>query len=669
MGISQYTIQTIRERADIEDVVSDFLTLKKKGGNLWACCPFHDEKTPSFSVAPAKGIYKCFGCGASGDSINFVMELEGLSYPEAIRYLGKKYGIDIEETDEDPAKVLVQKEKDGLMVTLNFGRTYFEENLWRAGEGKSVGLSYFKERGFTEDTIRKFQLGYSMSSWDGLLKAGKEKGFTEEQLEKAGLIITKEERSYDRFRSRVVFPIHNLAGKAIAFGARILTSDKNQPKYLNSPETEAYVKSKVLYGIHQAKNSIRRQDNCYLVEGYTDVISLHQAGVENVVASSGTSLTEDQIRLIGRFTKNVTVLFDGDAAGIKASLRGIDMILAGGMNVRVVAFPEGEDPDSYARKLGGESFQSYLEREAVDFITFKTSLYVKESEGDPVKRAETIKSIVGSVAKVPDTVKRAVYLKECARLLEIEEKVLLQEMNRLHREESIRQSKAATRARYAERSQTPPPAPPQGNYPPPEIMAEMEAGLVPPPEAQSMPAVREDRTLDRMVALQERESLRLLLNYGLNELEENYKLCDYILSELEGVKFTTPAYKEVLELFKKGLASGIVPEAKTMLGQTEDEEVRKAIVDVVSQKWQLSPNWMDRHQINVTQEPDNLRHSAYTGILRLKLRMVTKMVSESMTELRYITDEIKLVEQLRVIQALKKAENEIGKCLGVTLNR
>ncbi|MCX6193566.1 MAG: DNA primase [Cytophagales bacterium] len=355
MRIDPETVERIKQTAAVADVIGDYVTIKKKGANYWACCPFHGEKTPSFSISPAKGIYKCFGCGKAGDSVRFVMDMEGLGYGEALRHLAKKYGIDIQEEEMTDDQLVRQNERESLLIILEYAKEFFKKQLYETDEGKSIALPYFKERGFSDATLQSFDLGYSPEAWDAFLKSALKQGFTQEIIEKAGLVTQKNDdgKVYDRFRNRVIFPIHNVSGKIIAFGARILRNDaKNQAKYLNSPETEVYHKSATLYGIAQAKNEIRTKDVCYLVEGYTDVISLHQAGIKNVVASSGTSLTIEQIKLIGRFTQHVTVLYDGDSAGIKAALRGMDLILEEGLQVNLVVFPEGNDPDSFVRKIG-----------------------------------------------------------------------------------------------------------------------------------------------------------------------------------------------------------------------------------------------------------------------------------------------------------------------------
>ena len=401
MRIDPETVERIKQTAAVADVIGDYVTIKKKGANYWACCPFHGEKTPSFSISPSKGIYKCFGCGKAGDSVRFIMDIEGLGYGEALRHLAKKYGIDIQEEEMTDDQLQRQNERESLLIMLEFAKEFFKKQLIDSEEGRSIALPYFKERGFSDATIQAFDLGYSPEGWDVFLKTALKQGFSQEIIEKAGLVTNKNEEGkvYDRFRNRVIFPIHSVAGKVIAFGARILKSDaKNQAKYLNSPETEVYHKSAVLYGIAQAKNEIRQKDICYLVEGYTDVISLHQAGIKNVVASSGTSLTIEQIKLIGRFTNHVTVLYDGDSAGIKAALRGMDLILEEGLQVNLVVFPEGQDPDSYVRSIGSEAFIEYVKQESRDVISFQANLFMKEAGDDPFKKAELIKEMVQSIS-------------------------------------------------------------------------------------------------------------------------------------------------------------------------------------------------------------------------------------------------------------------------------
>lgn len=427
--IARETIDKVFETARVEEVIGDFVNLKKAGANFKGLSPFADEKTPSFMVSPVKQIWKDFSTGKGGNAITFLMEHEHYSYPEAIRYLAKKYQIEIEETEQTDAQKKKADERESLFLVSEYAKSYFSETLWKDPKGKAIGLSYFKERGFTEDTIKKFELGYSLEDWSAFTDAALEKKYELDLLEQTGLTIIRDDKRFDRFRGRVMFPIHSMSGRILGFGGRTLSQDKKMAKYLNSPESPIYHKSKILYGLYQAKQQIARDDNCYLVEGYTDVISFSQSGIENVVASSGTALTPDQIRLINRLTDNITVLFDGDAAGIRASLRGIDLILEQGMNVKVVAFPEGEDPDSFARQRTGEELKEYLNEHAQDFIQFKTSLLVEEAAHDPVKRADLIRDIIASIAKIPNNIQKEIYIQECARIMNISESVLFNELS------------------------------------------------------------------------------------------------------------------------------------------------------------------------------------------------------------------------------------------------
>ncbi len=446
--ISKETIDKVFESARVEEVIGDFVQLKRAGSNFKGLSPFSDERSPSFMVSPVKQIWKDFSSGKGGNSVAFLMEHEHFSYPEAIRYLAKKYNIEIEETelsDDDKAEA---NEKESMYLVSEFAACYFHETLLHAEEGKAIGLSYFKERGFTNETIAKFRLGYSPTAWDSFTKEALGKGYQLEYLEKTGLTIVGEDKQFDRFKSRVMFPIQSMSGRVLGFGGRILTQDKKAAKYLNSPESDIYHKSKVLYGIFHAKQAIAKLDNCFLVEGYTDVIQMHQSGIENVVASSGTALTPDQIRLINRLTKNITVLFDGDAAGLRASIRGIDLILEEGMNVKVCTFPDGEDPDSFAKKTSYEDLVKYLNESAMDFIQFKASLLMKAAKNDPIKKADLIRDMVVSISKIPDRIKREIYIQECSRIMEISEEVLfntlaqlvkkdIQELGKKHKEEQV----------------------------------------------------------------------------------------------------------------------------------------------------------------------------------------------------------------------------------------
>ena len=429
--ISKATIDTVFEAARVEEVIGDFVQLKRAGSNFKGLSPFSDERSPSFMVSPSKGIWKDFSSGKGGNAVAFLMEHSHFTYPESIRYLAKKYNIEIEETEQTDEEKANTDVRESMYLVSEFAKEYFHHTLLHSDEGKAIGLSYFKERGFTNETIKKFALGYSPETWDALTKEALGKGYKLEFLEATGLTIPKEDRPFDRFKGRVMFPIQSMSGRILGFGGRILGNDKKAAKYLNSPESDIYHKSKVLYGIFQAKQAIAKQNNCYLVEGYTDVIQFNQAGIENVVASSGTALTPDQIRLINRLTKNITVLFDGDAAGLRASVRGIDLILEEGMNVKVCAFPDGEDPDSFAKKTPYEELVKYLEENSKDFIQFKASLLMNDAKNDPIKKADLIRDMVVSISKIPDRIQREIYIQECSRIMDISEQVLISTLAQL----------------------------------------------------------------------------------------------------------------------------------------------------------------------------------------------------------------------------------------------
>ena len=644
MKIPKDTIDKIHQSIDIVEVISDFVSLKKKGHYYSACCPFHNEKTPSFSVTPAKGIYKCFGCGKAGDAIQFVMDMEGLNYVETMKYLANKYGIEVTDEAPTPEELIQQNERESLIIVLNYAKNYYQDLLMNHDEGKSIGLSYFKERGFSESTIKKFELGYSLNEWDGFYNAALKNNYKLEILEKAGLILHKENANdskqvkyYDRFRGRVIFPIHNVTGKVIAFGARILKNEKNQPKYINSPETEVYHKSKILYGISQAKQSIRNEDACFLVEGYTDVISLHQAGIENVVASSGTSLTEDQIRLIKRYTNNITVLYDGDPAGIKASLRGIDMILEEGMNVNVVVFPDNDDPDSYVKKIGGAEFKNFIKSAKKDFISFKTELALKEAGNDPLKKAEVIREIVISISKIPDSIKRAVFFKQCSNLLDIDEGTLIAEYNKIHIKQRQEKKKEELDV-------------------PPDLFLDPLVEELVKPATDSL----------TLVQSQEKEIVRLLINFGSFSIDGDQKIAHFLLSEIQDLEIKTPVYKKILDNIKASLERGEVAGVEYFT-QSEDEEIRREAFDLISWKYELSKNWEEMHQVEVTKSEQVLDLMVTNVILRLKWRNIHYMMTENQLNLQKAekeNDEKEIETCQRMHMKLKEAEKAIALMLG-----
>ncbi|MES2518556.1 MAG: DNA primase [Bacteroidota bacterium] len=696
MRIDDHTIERIRQSADIADVIGDYVSLKKKGANLWACCPFHGEKSPSFSVSPAKGIYKCFGCGKAGDSIRFIMDIEGLGYGEALRHLAKKYGIEIQETVLTDEQQLAQNERESLLIVLNYAKNYFQDNLFKHEEGQSIGYPYFKERGFSDKTINTFELGYSLEGWDAFTKEALKNGYSLDILAKAGLTILKEneqttnpnaQKAFDRFRNRVTFPIHNVAGKVIAFGARILKADKSQAKYLNSPETEVYHKSNVLYGIFQAKNAIRTKDVCYLVEGYTDVISLHQAGIENVVASSGTSLTTEQIRLIGRFTQNITVLYDGDSAGIKASLRGMDMILEEGLNVKLVVFPEGEDPDSYVQKIGSDAFVKHIEDHATDFITFKAELSLKEAGNDPFKRAELIKDMVGSISKIPDSIKRSVFFQKTANLMQIDEQLLISESNKVSIERAKQKDKDRERENNRQRLQNdlpkgvtlskPTSLPP--NFDLDGMMSfseEEEFSGFPvdfvPAQPVSNPVIESPeapRIVVSGMGIQELECIRLLINHGTKEVDPGVApgvtLMQYILAEIDGMNFETPIYQEILTIFREQFLLGNILNAQHFIGHRL-ANIQMEAINLSTERYSISEAWI-KHDIIVPTEEDKLADLAFQNILRLKKAYNEQQMKGLMKQISQTKDIEEQTRLLEMFMEAKEIEKQIAKELGTVV--
>ncbi len=645
MSLSKETIDKIRETADVVEVVGDYVTLKKRGQSHIANCPFHNEKTPSFNVSASKGIYKCFGCGKAGDSIQFVMDIEGLGYVEALKHLAKKYGIAFEETAPTAEEVVQRNERESLYIVLNHAKNYYQEILHENEEGKAIGLSYFKERGFSEDTIKKFELGYSLDAWEAFTKDALVKQYSLDLLEKAGLSIKREQTEvgksshYDRFRGRVIFPIHNVSGRVIAFGARILKTEKTQPKYINSPETEVYHKSQILYGIAQARNAIRNEDNCYLVEGYTDVISLHQAGVENVVASSGTSLTDEQIKLISRYSHNITVLYDGDNAGIKASLRGIDMILEAGLDVNVVLFPDGDDPDSYVKKIGAPSFREYIKAQKQDFITFKTKLFLDDAAQDPIKKAGIIKDIVESIAKIPDGIKRAVLFQQCSKLLQIDEQVLIAESNKIQ----ITKNKK----RIEE----------------PQILTESESAIADYLDKNNETPMNELE----LVKLQERELIRLLVNFGNEQMEGDVRFIDYLLQEVADHEFKHPLYSRMLTFIQSEAINGNSIDTSIFIAHS-DSEIRNEAIGMITSKYEASSNW-EKFQIVVPTEKDNLFQSVFTSIMRLKWRSIRDMIELNMQNLLEPLEDAEVQKFQHIHIQLKSAEKEVAAVLGIVIGK
>ncbi|MDT7832526.1 DNA primase [Flavobacteriaceae bacterium S356] len=640
--ISRTTIDRVFETARVEEVIGEFVQLKKAGSNFKGLSPFTDEKTPSFMVSPVKQIWKDFSTGKGGNSVSFLMEHEHYSYPEAIRYLAKKYNIEIEETEQTDEQKEQLNERESMFLVSKFAKDYFHDILLNSDQGKAIGLSYFKERGFREETISKFELGYAIDEWDAFTKQALKKGYDLKYLEKTGLTIVKENKQFDRFKGRVLFPIHSMSGRILGFGGRILTNDKKAAKYLNSPESDIYHKSKILYGIYHAKKEIAKQDNCFLVEGYTDVISFHQSNIENVVASSGTALTSDQIRLVNRLTKNITVLFDGDAAGIRASIRGIDLILEQGMNVKVVTFPEGEDPDSFAKSHSDSELKEYLANNAQDFINFKVSLLMESAQNDPVKKAGLIRDIVSSISKIPDSIQREVYVQECARIMEISERVLFSELAQL----VSKTSKEEAKKHYEK----------QKSF---EVVKRQKEQL---------------EEIDSLYLL-EREIIRILLLYGNNEAD----FVDWIEAEdeegnisLEKEKYTNQISKELyLNLqddeieFTNSLFKAIYYDIIHQLNQAdkietdyfinhENKEITSMVTEILmdDEKYALS-DW-ERKNIFVTEAKEILPKLVTDSILNLRRVLIDKKIKDLIKDTQEQKAEIIDLELINSYIGLKK---------------
>jgi DNA primase len=602
--IPRNKIDEILDAAHITDVVGSYISLKKRGTNLIGLCPFHNEKTPSFNVSPAKGIYKCFGCGKAGNAINFVMEYEHLDFIGALKHLAERYNIELPK-EEVSAEVLSeekrkQQEREQLQVLNNFAMQYFASNLLEGEEGKMIGYTYFEERGFRHNTIVDFKLGYSNDSWDAFYQAAKSAGYGDELLIASGLVKQSEQgKIYDAYRGRVIFPILGLNGKPIAFAGRILKAkDEKSPKYVNSPETVLYHKSNELYGLYQARQAVTAADTVYLVEGYTDVISLYQGGVKNVVASSGTSLTENQIKLIKRFTENVCVLYDGDAAGIKASLRGTDMLLEAGLNVRIVLFPDGEDPDSYCRKVGPEAFDIFLTENKQDFILFKASQLSEDAENDPIKKAELVKDIMLSISKIPDSFKRANFTKECSRILKVDEQLLVSELNRMLRNKLSADAKTDIQLPKSEAA--------------PTALDEQLRGLI---EVDSQDYA-------------ERELLRLILRFGDKEFNEAFHVASYIINELavEDIAIENPVVSDIFRFIANSINQD-EPYVRLLLNN-EDPKLSALVADMLADKYNLSDGW-GRYDVDVEKEETIYKRLVDSTLLMLKLKHNEKLISQN----------------------------------------
>ena len=693
------------DAAQIEDVVSEFVTLRRRGVNLVGLCPFHDDKTPSFYVSPAKGLCKCFSCGKGGNAVHFIMEHEQLSYYEALKWLAKKYGIEVKERELSNEEKLAQSMRESLFLVNSFANNYFQDILHNHRDGQAIGMSYFRQRGFRDDIIKKFQLGFSTESRDALFQEAKKKGFNTDYLVKTGLCYTRDDGQVrDRFWGRVIFPVHTLSGKVVAFGGRVLnTADKKVAKYVNSPESEIYHKSRELYGIYFAKQAIVKQDKCFLVEGYTDVISMHQAGVENVVASSGTALTSGQIRMIHRFTNNITVLYDGDWAGIKASIRGIDMLLEEGMNIKVMLLPDGDDPDSFARKHNATEFQEYIAKHEVDFIRFKTNLLMSDAGNDPYKRATLITDIVKSISVIPEAIVRSEYIKECSQMLHVEERILVSEVAKIKREKEEAQAKSTQRENTASTqagadapqaagqtgeaalNSTAPNAEDEAYY------AALAAGYEAAPstltpqtefagrrEKQPSTLNQQPVTLNPQLSTlnplypKERLIVQQLIRHGEKvmfvdeESKQEVTVTDYVAAELEmdNITLTTPLFAEVLQELSQHIGEAGFTAERYFINHANPALSRLA-VDLIEEKYQLS-KYHSKTQ-TIVSDADRLNELMYHLMVDYKHSLVEMELKETLDLLRHpdvMADAERCLEVMSRYKELMEIKQQMAKHLG-----
>jgi DNA primase len=693
--ISKDTIDKIFDAVRIEEVIGEFVTLKKSGSSFKGLSPFVDERTPSFMVSPSKQIFKDFSSGKGGSAVTFLMEHEQMSYPEALRYLAEKYNIEIEETAVTPEQEAERSRRESLFIASEWAQKWFENNLHQSPEGQAIGQSHFKERGFTQETIETFKLGYAIDRFDAMTNDAKKEGYSQEYLVELGLLKNKNGKVYDGFKGRVMFPIHNLSGRALGFGGRTLLTDKKVPKYINSPECEIYHKSKIVYGIYQAKKYIVKHDNCFLVEGYTDVISMHQAGIKNVVASSGTALTPDQVKLIGRYSQNITILYDADPAGIKASFRGIDIILEQGLNVKAALLPEGEDPDSFSKARDVDEITEYFDENVKDFVVFKTQLLAQESAGDPIKKAEMVRSIMDSVAIIPDAIKRAVYTKECSTLLDIEEKTLVSELNktRLKKQKEDFRKNGGPRGRSAA-APSPSPAPmsvgPDGFVPPPDDPSLMDPSLLDP-------SLMDPSLLDPSLAdpsakpftppkprsgtyHQEKDIFRLMLNYGTVDMEVDAEdeegndvmismpLAEFVYEEIveDELEFDDPDLQLGFNLYMNALRENDNVDPFKQFANHENTKLREMSVDMVTEKYVLH-KW-DSQNIEVVSEKDRIFRAVRDALYAFKARRINDILEAKRLALKdgKMTDD-QIMELLKDIQVLDETRKQLLLSQGITI--
>ena len=672
--ISPQTIQQILSRIDIIEIVGGFVRLKKRGANYLGICPFHNEKSPSFTVSPAKEIYKCFGCGKSGNTISFLMEHEKYSYAEALRWLAAKYNVEIEEKELSPELRQQQQMAESLYIINGFAQKFFSETLFNTEEGQDVGYSYLKERGFGEEIIRKFQLGYSPDQRDVFARAALAAQYNIEYLQKSGLVVVRDERPMDNYRGRIIFPIHNQSGKVIGFGARIIKSNDRAPKYINTPENEIYVKSKILYGSWLARQAIDKQDECLLVEGYTDVVSLHQAGIENVVASGGTSLTIDQLRLIKKYTKHLTIIYDGDGAGVKAALRGLDMALEESLDVKLVLIPDKEDPDSYVRKLGAEAFREFIRTNKKDFILFQLEVALKDAAGDTNKKAGVVNQVAETIAKinkVEDFTKQQDYIRQCSELLRIEEAGMHDLVNKFIRERVARQeskSPATGAGTKGAGGRKPGAHETAGDG----FMGDSFGGEdgMPPAAYSEFPRPEDEETISLLFKHEqyERGMIRDLLEFGLRSWDDNSSVADYIFAETAEIYelIDNKRLVKILDVYKAWYEEGVEPTTKSFLYH-EDQELSTLAVSIMDFKDELSHNWKDHFEGKINTADDLYKEDVLSTIGYLKLRKIKRLMEENQQDMiKPHTDE----EQMMLLQThihLKQLERNIMQHLGTVI--
>ncbi|HEY4286082.1 MAG TPA: DNA primase [Puia sp.] len=660
--IAQQTIQQILSRIDIIEIVGGFVKLKKRGTNYLGLCPFHNEKSPSFTVSPAKEIYKCFGCGRSGNTISFLMEHEKYSYAEALRWLAARYNVEIEEKEVSPEVRQQQQLAESLFIINAFAQKFFSNVLFNTDEGQDIGLSYLKERGFTEETMQKFQLGYSPDQWDVFSKAAIAAQYNLEYLQKSGLVIVRDERVMDNYRGRIIFPVHNQTGKIIGFGARIIKSNDRAPKYINTPENELYVKSKILYGTYQARQAIDKQDECLLVEGYTDVISLHQAGVENVVASGGTSLTIDQLRLIKKYTKHLTIIYDGDGAGIKAALRGLDMALEESLDVKLVLIPDKEDPDSYVRKIGAAAFRDFVAANKKDFVLFQLEVALKDAAEDSNKKAAAVNQVAETISRInktEDFTRQQDYIRQSAEILRIEETGLHSLVNKFIRERVDKQeNRAAADARSKAGAAQ---AAGQGSISEDGFSSEMPPDAGPPQDEESLGLLfRHEQN--------ERGMIRSLLDFGLKSWDDNSLVADYILAEsLELYDLIdNKRLLKILDLYKEWYQQGLEPTTKSFLYH-EDQELSTLAVSIMDLHLEISPNWKEHYEGKIATPEDLYKEDVLSTMIWLKLRKIKRLMEENQQDLGKPHTDEELMMLLQTHKHLKDLERALLQDLGTVI--